>query len=568
MHISYQHANPFTGRESVVLRIDGLLPDQTVCVLIDTGEGVAIDNLLDEDEEEYLTAICLTHAHLDHYKTLDENLRDGAPIYAAPDTAAILEDAIAAGNDFDDQESTETVLDRLSPIDGWTTIVNGLRVRPVPAGHTPGAAGVLLSVDDDDEQRTILATGDFTMRRAAGYPGFEPDLPIDIDVLLLNAASNADVETKLTETVARLIDRALAGSTVLATASGLTGLHLAYLLGHANVQLDISVPIRLVGHAATLADRLNYDIPSVSTHQEFTDPTTILDSGCITIAGPEVPSREGPKSADRLFATIDDDPGATLVQVLSGTNSPIRTAGCTVHDEFLSNHPSREKIDALVDQLTPMHVVILHQKGPAADRYKDKFASYVWVTDDQTRHTLLDERGWTPPPWVSTMTRQRVEQSSTNTSRYMGDGLEEADGGLLFPSMDRRPDVDLEAEGLDIEAVIQRAPTLSATHSPSQTTGSQTTTHSHSQPQEPTTSAIHEASDVESRRDGKSVTEDASLEQILDRLDRLESTIQERRYPARVLDTQNGVTLLRVEEELPNTDTGETVGVVLGIDDE
>ncbi|MFC6963484.1 MBL fold metallo-hydrolase [Halocatena marina] len=567
MHISYQHANPFTGRESVVLRIDGLLPDQTVCVLIDTGEGVAIDNLLDEDEEEYLTAICLTHAHLDHYKTLDENLRDGAPIYAAPDTAAILEDAIAAGNDFDDQESTETVLDRLSPIDGWTTIVNGLRVRPVPAGHTPGAAGVLLSVDDDDEQRTILATGDFTMRRAAGYPGFEPDLPIDIDVLLLNAASNADVETKLTETVARLIDRARGiDSACDCQRTNRTPPRVSSRTCQRTTRYQRANQTRR--SRCDTADRLNYDIPSVSTHQEFTDPTTILDSGCITIAGPEVPSREGPKSADRLFATIDDDPGATLVQVLSGTNSPIRTAGCTVHDEFLSNHPSREKIDALVDQLTPMHVVILHQKGPAADRYKDKFASYVWVTDDQTRHTLLDERGWTPPPWVSTMTRQRVEQSSTNTSRYMGDGLEEADGGLLFPSMDRRPDVDLEAEGLDIEAVIQRAPTLSATHSPSQTTGSQTTTHSHSQPQEPTTSAIHEASDVESRRDGKSVTEDASLEQILDRLDRLESTIQERRYPARVLDTQNGVTLLRVEEELPNTDTGETVGVVLGIDDE
>lgn len=552
MHISYQHANPFTGRESVVLRIDGLLPDQTVCILIDTGEGVAIDDLLDEDEDEYLTAICLTHAHLDHYKTLGENLRDGAPIYAASDTAAILEDVIDVGADFDDRQTTETILDRLTPIDGWTTIVDGLRVRPVPAGHTPGAAGILLSVEDDNEQRRILATGDFTMRRAAGYPGFEPDLPVDIDTLLLNAAASNDVETKLTETVAKLTDRARAGSTVLATASGLTGLHLAYLLGHLAAQYDTGVPVTLVGHAATLADRLDYDIPYVSSRPEFTDPASVLDSGSITIAGPEVPSREGSKSADRLFAAIDDDPGATLVQVLSGTDSPIRTAGCTIHDEFLSNHPSRETIDALVDQFTPVHVVILHQKGPAADRYKDKFASYVWVTDDQTQHTLLDERGWTPPPWVSAMTRQRVEQSSTKTAHHIGDELGDTDDGLLFPSIGRLPDVDLTAEGLDVEAIMQHAPTITTTTSPSQVDGSQA--------DESTASAASEVSEEE-RTDEEAIPADASIERILDRLDRLEATIRERRYPARVLDSRDGVTILRVDEEL-QIDTGDTVDVV------
>lgn len=554
MHISYQHANPFTGRESVVLRIDGLLPDQTVCILIDAGEGVGIDDLLDEDEDEYLTAICLTHAHLDHYKTLGENLRDGAPIYAASDTGAILEDVIDAGDDFDDRQTTETILDRLTTIDGWTTIVDGLRVRPVPAGHTPGAAGILLSVEDGNEQRTILATGDFTMRRAAGYPGFEPDLPVNVDVLLLNAAASADVETKLTETVAKLTDRARAGSTVLGTASGLTGLHLAYLLGHLADQHDTGVPVTLVGHAATLADRLDYDIPYVSTRPEFTDPASVLDSGSITIAGPEVPSREGPKSADRLFAAIDDDPGATLVQVLSGTDSPIRTAGCTIHDEFLSNHPSRETIDALVDQLTPVHVVVLHQKGPAADRYKDKFASYVWVTDDQTRHTLLDDRGWTPPPWVSSMTRQRVEHSSAKTSHQIGDELGDTDDELLFPSVDRHSDADLAAEGLDVEAIMQHAPTITAS----------------SQDDAPHERTVAAASEVpeEERTNEEAVPADTSLERILDRLDQLEATVRERRYPARVLDSRDGVTILRVDEELQDIDTGDTVDVVPGFEDE
>lgn len=543
MHISYQHANPFTGRESAVIRIDGLLPNQTVCLLIDAGEGVDVDDLL-EGDDEYLTGICLTHAHLDHYTTLAENLRDAAPIYTAPDTAAILADAIDAGEGFSDQQTREMVLDRLTPLEGWTTIVDGLRVRPVPAGHTPGATGILLAIEDGNEQRTILITGDFTLRRAGGYPGFESDLPVDVDVLLLNAASSDDIETTLTETVTQLAQRALAGSTVLGTASGLTGLHLAYLLGHLAEKYDLYLPVTLVGHAGTLADRLGYDIPSVSTRIEFTDPESVLESGAITIAGPEVPTRGGDKSSDRLFSAINDDPGATLVQVLSGADSPVRTASCTVHDVFLSNHPSRESIDAVVDQLMPVHVVVMHQKGPAADRYKDKFSSYVWVTDDQTRHTLLDDQGWTPPPWVSAMTRKRVEQASGNATRRIGEGLTDSDDDLLFPPTDRYSDVDLTAEGLDIETITQRIPQLTESES-------QREEVSDPSPPDPAVAQVPE---------NEAAT--PPLQQVLDRLDQLESALRESRYPARVLDVRDGVTVLRVDTELPGVDTGDTVGVV------
>ncbi|PSP40075.1 MBL fold hydrolase, partial [Halobacteriales archaeon QH_7_65_31] len=92
MEIQFQHANPHSGRESVVLRIDGLLTDQTVCVLVDAGQNVSTDDLLDEDTGEYLSAICLTHAHLDHYQSLGDALAHGAPVYAATDTATMLED--------------------------------------------------------------------------------------------------------------------------------------------------------------------------------------------------------------------------------------------------------------------------------------------------------------------------------------------------------------------------------------------------------------------------------------------------------------------------------------------
>jgi putative mRNA 3-end processing factor len=61
-------------------------------VLVDAGTDVAVDDLLADDE--YLTAVVLTHAHADHYQSLAANLRDGAPIYASEATARILESVL------------------------------------------------------------------------------------------------------------------------------------------------------------------------------------------------------------------------------------------------------------------------------------------------------------------------------------------------------------------------------------------------------------------------------------------------------------------------------------------
>ncbi len=123
--------------------------------------------------------------------------------FSSTDTATILEDVFAAGADHYELSNTERVLKQLEPIDEWTQIVPGLRVHPVPAGHTRGAAGFLFEVTADDKRRTILVTGDFTTRRAAGYPGFDLDLPVDVDVLVLTAATSEDSEATLTEDAQR-----------------------------------------------------------------------------------------------------------------------------------------------------------------------------------------------------------------------------------------------------------------------------------------------------------------------------------------------------------------------------
>jgi putative mRNA 3-end processing factor len=555
MEIQFQHANPYRGRESVMLRFDGLLADQTVCVLVDAGQDVSTSDLLDEDSGEYLTAVCLTHAHLDHYRSLGENLAHGAPVYAAIDTARILEDVFAAGTDHYDIPNTDDVLEQLEPIAEWTQIVPGLRVHPISVGHTPGAAGFLFDVTDGDERRTILVTGDFTTRRAAGYPGLDLELPVDVDVLVLTAATSEEFEPTLTDAIATICERARSGSTVLTTASGLTGLHAAYLLGHLADQRDATLSITLAGHAAKLYDRLDYSVPNVESIPEFADPTTVVTAGGVTIAGPEVPL-DG--SAKHLFETISDDPGATLVQLLNGGSSPVTSAACTTYNFSLSNHPTSETIDDVVEALSPVHVVIAHQRGAAADQYKDKYDSFVWATDNTECYTLLDESGWTPPPWVTESTTRRVQAGTNTSGRLLGD--EVGDVEIPLPTVMRVADADLGTEGLDLERLRDRLPTRRAGQ-PSTTTP---------EDQQGDDSSTESAECV--RADGMSgewpsPTDDLDVETALSsiaaRLDRIETAVTERGINARVVDAGDDTLLLRLEDPPAHLEHGQQLRVVL-----
>ena len=556
MNLSYQNANPYAGRESVLVRIDGLLADQTVCILIDSGDGVDVDEMLADDE--YLTAVCLTHAHLDHYRTLGENLQDGAQVYAAPDTARILEDVYEAGARYHDFNQFDQVLDSLKPLEDWTTIVNGLRVRPLPAGHTPGAASLLFAIEDDDTQRTVLATGDFSTRRAAGHPGFSTDLPIDIDVLLLSAAANTEFEAQVTEALGTIYERARDGSTVLVTAGGLKGVHLGYLLGHFANDHASSIPIQLVGQTATLYEQLEYDVPGVTTTTEFTETTSVLEPGGVTIAGPDVPTVQPGTSSARLFETIKDDPGATLVQIPASGEPPVQTATCTVHQYSLSNHPTRSTIDSVVESLEPIHVVILHQTGPEASQYKDKFDSFVWATNDDKQYTLLNEDGWTPPTWVSEWTEQRVAPHRS-ARRQLSDVLARDETGLLFPSIDRQTTPDLAAEGVAIEQLTDRFQLRVSDSSVSagdESPSSEATTATTSTPPSPST-----ASSSDSEIDETPAVAE-TLSSIDERLAQVESTLGRRHYSARVLDVQDGVTVLRLDTELDGVETGDVLDVL------
>ncbi|MFB6137820.1 MAG: MBL fold metallo-hydrolase [Halobacteriaceae archaeon] len=562
MRVSYQHANPHSGRESTLLKFHDEVQGQTTCVLVDAGEDVDVDDLLGEDE--YLTAVLLTHAHLDHYRTLGTNLRDGAPIYATPETASAITTRLETGTSHADITDAGAVREALEPVHEWTTVSPDVRVHPVPAGHAPGACGFVLEFSDGDDRHHVLATGDFTERRAAGYPGMQTDVPAD--AVLLTGATNEDAGDALTDAVATAVRRARAGSTTLATASASTGVHLAYLVAAVAERDSLPVPVTLAGRVATLWDAFGYDHPGVESVPTFDAPDDVLEPGAVTIAGPATPVAG---SSERLFGALADDAGATLVQVTSGALEPVRSARCSVYDAQVSNHPDEATVDSVVEQLQPIHVVVTHQQGAAADRYKDRYDSFVWATDDTAAYTLYDDGEWVGPPWVTEATRRRVR-----ASRYGGEsatiGLPADATDLPLPTVTRHEEVDLAAEGVDVDrladaldldaGVFESGPTADR----GDATPDETTPPSESGSDR----GLADAADqdrVEGCPDTAATETERSegVTELLARLDRIEAELTGRRTRATVVDAGDDVTMLRLADNGVATalDHGEVVDV-------
>ena len=569
MKVSYHHANPYAGNESILLKFDDETTNgQTACVLVDSGPDVDVDTLLDEDDDEYLTAVLLTHAHRDHYRSIATNLRDAAPIYTSEATAGILDSVLSEAQQYasDGLGDTEAVLDALEPVSGWVSPVSGLRIAPVPAGHTPGAVGFLfqfetdVAADADGDSsgeraatRTILATGDWTRQRAAGYPGIDTALPVDVGAVFLTGATNDSYAMSLTDSVGTICQRAFTGSSVLVSASGLTGVRYAYVVGHLSEHLERPLSVVLVGQAAKLYDDLGYEVPNVESIPTFNDPTELLAPEQVTIAGPEVPT-EG--SSARLFAEIRENPSATLVQVAASDDTPVLSASCTVYDFEVIAHPTEETVDTVVEQLNPTQVVITHQRRREGRRYKDKYNAFVWATGDTDEYTIFEQGEWIAPPWMTAEGREYVHRANNASVRtWLGSGVAD-DDTIPLPTCDRFDEnVDLASEGLDMDALEEQL-RVSVSSTAAGDTQASTTGGS------PQPAAGSDGTPTED--DGVSAETVAS---ITDRLDTIESRLEGTTVPARVVDAGEGVRLLRVLGDIDHTH-GERVDVTIRDADE
>jgi putative mRNA 3-end processing factor len=407
--------------------------------LIDSGFGVDLDGALADDE--YLAAILLTHAHSDHYHSLSDSLRDGAPIYTSPGTGAILDLVFEEGAQHQSLGDTTRVVDAVEPIEDWTPIVEDIRVRPIPAGHCPGAAGFLIRFDDSSGTRTMAVTGDFTLTNAGGYPGFPDDLLADVEALVLTGTAVAGNER--TEALQTALEHAIGGGPTLLTATGLAGVECAYLLGHLIDELELSVSVVLAGHAAKLYNALAYDVPNVDAVPEFTHTDTVLRSNAVTIAGPQAPT-EG--ASGRLFGVVNTNPAGALVQLLDGGAAPVRTGQCTIHSYQYIPHPSDADIDQLVDRIGPRSIIITHQTKASSRRFHSRYDAVTWA-DNNTEWLDLFANDWLVPPWMSgsgrTFARQVAQPTATSIT---------VEGDLPLPALDRVETPSLAAEGLDVSA--------------------------------------------------------------------------------------------------------------------
>lgn len=440
--LRFQHANPHAGNESVLLRLGYDTGGKTACLLVDAGDDVDIDALLEDDDR--LVGICLTHAHIDHYRSLPACVSADVPVFTSPDTAAMLADVFDVAADQQGMTGGDDVLDAVVPLEGWHDLCPGVELHPLPAGHTPGGAGFLVRIDDGTTH-DIVFTGDFTETDCAGYPGFDTDLAADVDVLFLTGATADPYGEVLTAALGDTLERALDGGRTLVTASALTGVHVARLVSAANDAFDIDVPVRLVGQGAKHFETLGFDDDSVRTITEFEDPQDCLSPGTVTIAGPEVPTRD---SSSRLFNLIKADNTAGLVQLIAGGHSPVDTGGCHTSAYELSMHPTESTLENVVETLDPVHTIVTH-RSRSPEAWND-WPSTIWGAGDTDIYQLYRSGVWRTPPWMN-HAQPRGQVGTSTIGAVSGEAFDD----LPLPTL-ARSTPDLAAEGIDVDSLRER----------------------------------------------------------------------------------------------------------------
>ena len=176
---------------------------------------------------QQLSAVVLTHAHLDHTGRLPLLTRFGykGPIYATPATIALAE-LILKDSAYLQQEDakrqnrrrsesgkppveplyTQKEVDLLHPLyrrlryDSPTQVAPGISVRAVEAGHILGSASLEMTVEEDGRKKVIVFSGDLGPR---GAPLHRDPVPFKHADLVFMESTYGDKEhPSLAETAA------------------------------------------------------------------------------------------------------------------------------------------------------------------------------------------------------------------------------------------------------------------------------------------------------------------------------------------------------------------------------
>lgn len=537
MNISYRYANP--DKTSILLKFDGLLPNQTSCILVDSGGGVDVDRLLGDDE--YLSGILLTHLHSDHYMTLSENLRDGASVYTSELNSKLIDTVFSTANSHSDGLiDIRKVSDNVVPVKDSVSPVGDLTIKTAPAGHTPGATSFYIEFEDSGTTQTILVTGDFTQRRVAGYPGLSPRT---VDCVVLTGATNDSFEDNISDAVNDIIRDSLDSWATLVTASGTNSIHIAYLLGHAISQNDLSLDVSIVGQAAKIYNTLGYNVPSVSAYENY-DSYEVVSQCDIVISGPETPITGGSKT---LLDEIRHDDNASLFQLVSEFAKDIGNCVCDSTVYEISNHPSEQSVDQFVRRVDPKHVIVTHQTSSSLESYRDKYSSLVWANTDDSEYTFYNN-GWIAPSWVDS------ELANTFLNKRSGDTLGLLDfgdvqiGGESFGLLEP----DLEAEGVDLDTFVVGGASSNSSSTSSGSTGGGVASNG--------SDSMMQSASLSEKTESRSSSTDSGRESGSSGSDNGQQVIRD--IGAKIAYIDNGTIVLSTDDDLDEFDVGDDVTVV------
>ncbi|MFO0754844.1 MAG: MBL fold metallo-hydrolase, partial [Byssovorax sp.] len=183
-----------------------------------------------------ITAVVLSHAHIDHSGALPRLVKDGyrGPIYATPATrdlcAVMLLDA-AAIQDSDarflnrhaEEEGRKEVIEPLydeddvieamgmfysAPYHHAAPIAPGIKLTFLDAGHVLGSAITLLDIEEDGVTRRVAFTGDLGRNDRPILR--DPEVPEGVDLLITESTYGDrlhDNTDKMEEDLARVINR-------------------------------------------------------------------------------------------------------------------------------------------------------------------------------------------------------------------------------------------------------------------------------------------------------------------------------------------------------------------------
>ena len=214
----------------------------------------------------------------------------------------------------------------------------------------------------------------------------------------------------------------------------------------------------------------------------------------------------------------------------------------------------------MVEDLDPTQVVVTHQRRGAARRFRDRYDSFVWATSDKDEYVLHEDGEWVAPPWMTAEGISYVHAGNgSGRGALFGDVFNIEDEELPLPSCERvEGDVDLVAEGLDVDALEQQLRLSSPVES---------------EPDEAVTTAdkaTPTAGDVSAPDDGAPTGELPDVElagPILSRLDAIEAKLGGTTVLARVVDAGDDVTLLRLRGAV-DMEHSQTVEVTIRDTDE